>query len=564
MSYNIHIALVQLETKNLKGNRREMSTRILPTPEENSYYETLFSLASPDLTGSIPGKTGAQFLSTSGLARDVLHKIWSIADAHQHGKLDREGFYVACRLVAHAQSGLMPDVSLAGRQPAILPIFEGVKKKQSNEMNHRMDDVISLSDYGADNGPTFMDPSRAANIVSSMARLGMDPLEFIPFQSGPDVSIKPSEDKSQDWTITEVNRHKYTGLFRKLDKDALGRISGKAARAVLERSGLSRQTLGVIWELSDLDSDGLLNEKEFVLAMHLTTKCKKGSPLPSAVPDALLDQLDANAVKLPSFGNNDISKPTTETWKYSRTYLDSAVEDERRLRSSLDGQAEETEEEMRNLFDMCAQVESDIGRMKIELDKRKSLVSELERNKKELIERKAFVTDTRKTLNIDRISLNRDRAKLQSEIIHLKKVLTENSKDVEILRQAVGEEQAAIDKILVQTRTLELQRRDAVRQHSEEMDKIESEQRETSQLVESWNRLSREDEIRLESDRIRNEKERIIAEMQKNPLNDARITSTSAFAEKNNKWATSILQPDSSRKVSNEAGFGTSFFASSK
>ena len=537
-----------------------MSARIIPSQPESVYYHTLFNASAPDITGWIVGKAGAQFLSTSGLPRDTLHKIWSIADAQQHGKLDREGFYVACRLVAHAQSGLVPDSSLVSREPAMLPIFEGVKKLQPpGGNNSRTDDVISLSDYGADAGPGFLSPSRAANIVTSMARLGMDPLEFIPFQSGPEVN-QQSTNAVPDWTITEVNRQKYLGLFKKLEKDALGRVNGKVARGVLEKSGVSRQSLGVVWELSDLDSDGMLNEKEFILAMHLTTKCKKGTPLPSSLPSDLAKQLESLGIKLPSFGNSDIPRPLAETWKYSRTYLDSAVEDERKLRSSLDGQTDETEEEMRYVFDVCAQIETDISRMKIEVDKRKSLLGELERNKQELVERKSFVTETRKNLNIDRISLNRDRVKLQSEILHLRKVLAVNSKDVEILRHGVTESRTDLDKILVQTKSLEMQRRDAVRQHCEEMEKIEAEQRETSQLVESWNRLDREDEIRLESERIRMEKDKIISEMQKNPSSDSRITATSAFADKHNKWATSLLQPTPTKPKGSGAGFGSSFF----
>jgi epidermal growth factor receptor substrate 15 len=538
-----------------------LAARLIPSPQEKAYYDSLAPMAGADLTGAIPGKTGAQFLSASGLSRDVLHKIWSIADAQQQGRLDREGFYVACRLVAHAQSGIQPDVALLTREPTLLPMFEGIKKQPVAPMQ-RADDVISLSDYGNEANNNFIEPSRASNIVSSMARLGLDPLEFIPFQSGPDIGS--TKGTPVDWTITEVNRQKYKGLYAKLTKDNLGRLDGKTARSVLERSGLNRQVLGIIWELADMDSDGHLDEKEFIIAMHLATKVKKGANVPSSLPDDLVNQVLSLETKLPSFGNNDIPKPTGEEWKYSRTYLDSAVNEEREFRMTMNGQADETEEEMRYVFDMCAEVESDIRRMKIESDKRKTLLAELDRTKRELQERKSTVSETRKNVNIDRISLNRDRAKLESEILHLKKVLSENTRDVEILRQTVKETEHEVEKTLTQTRTLELQRHEAVRQHGEEMDKIEAEQRETSHLVESWNRLGREDEIRLESERLRNEKSRIIAEMQRNPLSDSHITSTSAFADNSNKWATSILRPEAIKKPTGQVGFGKSFFNSNQ
>jgi len=535
------------------------SLRIQLSQQEKSYYETLFNLAGPDITGHIPGGTGAQFLSTSKLSRDVLHKIWALSDIHQQGKLNKEDFFVACRLVAHAQSSAAaPEPALVNREPSMLPIFEGLKKP-SNSMSREVD-VISLSDHGNESNAFFVDPSKASNIALSLSRLGMDPLEFIPFQSGPEIAASQSN-ASSDWKLPEVSRQKYTGLFKKLDKESKGVIDGKTARAVLEKSGLSRNVLGVIWELSDLNSDGILNLKEFLIAMHLTTKCKKGFPLPADVPSELLDQL--NHDEIPSILHKE-HKPTIdappETWKYSRTYLDSAIEEEKRLKKDLNGEVDESEEEMRYIFDLCAQVESDSARMEIELDKKKTLLSELDRSKKELQERKLAVTEMRKNLNIDKISLNRDRTKLQSEIIHLKKLLAENSQDVEILRNSVQETQADLERTVQQTLTLDAQRREAVRQHTEEVSKIESEQRETAELVESWNRLGREEEVKLESEKIRNEKNRIIEEMQRNPQMDSRITGTSAFADKSNKWATTILQQPSPVKPRANIGFGTTFF----
>jgi len=107
------------------------STRINLAPQENAYYSKLYEIAGPDLTGDIAGRTAAQFLSTSGLPRDVLHKIWTIADNLQVGKLDRQAFHVACRLVAHCQSGKQPEEVLIHQEPAVLPVFEGIQKSSN-------------------------------------------------------------------------------------------------------------------------------------------------------------------------------------------------------------------------------------------------------------------------------------------------------------------------------------------------------------------------------------------------------------------------------------------------
>ena len=63
-------------------------------------------------TGEVSGNAAAAFLAKSGLPKNMLHQIWQLADAGERGKLDLEAFYIALRLVAHAQSqGLVhPDL----------------------------------------------------------------------------------------------------------------------------------------------------------------------------------------------------------------------------------------------------------------------------------------------------------------------------------------------------------------------------------------------------------------------------------------------------------------------
>ena len=50
------------------------------------------------------------------------------------------------------------------------------------------------------------------------------------------------------------------------------------------KSNLDVNKLGQIWVLSDIDQDGMLNEHEFTVAMHLTYKALAGTPLPDQLP----------------------------------------------------------------------------------------------------------------------------------------------------------------------------------------------------------------------------------------------------------------------------------------
>ncbi|VDM67293.1 unnamed protein product, partial [Strongylus vulgaris] len=67
-----------------------------------------------------------------------------------------------------------------------------------------------------------------------------------------------------------------------------GRIDGNTARNVLMKSNLPPQLLAQIWALSDTNHDGMLDAREFSIAMRLTRNCIAGLPLPPALPPSLM------------------------------------------------------------------------------------------------------------------------------------------------------------------------------------------------------------------------------------------------------------------------------------
>uniref|UniRef100_A0AAR2JHJ7 Epidermal growth factor receptor pathway substrate 15 like 1 n=1 Tax=Pygocentrus nattereri TaxID=42514 RepID=A0AAR2JHJ7_PYGNA len=73
----------------------------------------------PGNTGRVGPTEAALFLKKSGLPDITLGKIWDLADPDGKGFLDKQGFYVALRLVACAQSG--QDVSLANLNLTVPP-----------------------------------------------------------------------------------------------------------------------------------------------------------------------------------------------------------------------------------------------------------------------------------------------------------------------------------------------------------------------------------------------------------------------------------------------------------
>ncbi|KAL6740707.1 hypothetical protein Aduo_014038 [Ancylostoma duodenale] len=67
-----------------------------------------------------------------------------------------------------------------------------------------------------------------------------------------------------------------------------GRIDGNTARNVLMKSNLPPQLLAQIWALADTNHDGMLDVREFSIAMRLTRNCLAGLPLPPTLPPSLM------------------------------------------------------------------------------------------------------------------------------------------------------------------------------------------------------------------------------------------------------------------------------------
>ncbi|KAF6093598.1 epidermal growth factor receptor pathway substrate 15 like 1 [Phyllostomus discolor] len=86
-----------------------MAAPLLPLsqqiPTGNPLYESYYKQVDPAYTGRVGASEAALFLKKSGLSDIILGKIWDLADPEGKGFLDKQGFYVALRLVACAQSG---------------------------------------------------------------------------------------------------------------------------------------------------------------------------------------------------------------------------------------------------------------------------------------------------------------------------------------------------------------------------------------------------------------------------------------------------------------------------
>ncbi|KAF4666127.1 hypothetical protein FOL46_003270 [Perkinsus olseni] len=557
--------------------QQQMMMMMKLSPQESSYYATIWQLAGPDMGDYISGPKAASVLQLSGLSRNTLHQIWAIADRQQQGKLDQNEFNMVCRLIAHMQSGASSvDPSLLNLEPASLPIFDGlfnnmlsssttIAKDQQDATP--FDNQPSATNVPPSLGTTEMRPKDAAKLAMSMKDLGMDPLDFVPRtshlneDSNKEESDGPAtggKSKTQDkWALTDEDKQKYSSLFLASDPKRSGYISGKVGRSIFEKSKLSKQTLSLLWELADQDKDGKLNLNEFMVAMQLISKCKKGYAVPATLPKSLqdligesipvrslVDKLDDDDYKQhhhqptasssPTFGNrnDDATRKPTPTntpgptttgydedadyWKYmpansnmfttslqdkdgnrvpvaSGICLESAVEEDKRLSKELTESIDAANEELQHIMDMCGQLEVENSRLNVDVQVKESQLKYLQRQTDEDNEELDRVNKQRREVNLEQISLRRDRAHLEAEIKHLQSLLDDGTASVTLLSQQQMQLQHQVEAIQAQTRQLDQQRREAAEEHKAEVSRLKEEQVQTSAVISDYSQLKRDE-----------------------------------------------------------------------
>ncbi|XP_029987287.1 epidermal growth factor receptor substrate 15-like 1 isoform X2 [Sphaeramia orbicularis] len=196
----------------------------------NPVYENFYRQVDPGNTGRVGPTEAALFLKKSGLPDITLGKIWDLADPDGKGYLDKQGFYVALRLVACAQSG--QEVSLSSLNLTVPP-------------------------------PKFKDTS------------------------SPSLGSTASVTGELHWAVRPEEKSKFDGIFESL-APVNGLLSGEKVKPVLINSKLPLDVLGKVWDLSDIDKDGHLDKDEFAVAMHLVYRALEKEPVPALLPSSLI------------------------------------------------------------------------------------------------------------------------------------------------------------------------------------------------------------------------------------------------------------------------------------
>lgn len=106
-----------------------------------------------------------------------------------------------------------------------------------------------------------------------------------PFKELPE-DERGSEADFVEWAV-EKFKPKYDEIFYNLSPSE-GKLSGTKVREWMMSTLLPNSVLAQIWRLSDVDGDGMLDNEEFALAVHLIEGKLEGHWLPRELPSHLV------------------------------------------------------------------------------------------------------------------------------------------------------------------------------------------------------------------------------------------------------------------------------------
>ncbi|EME48175.1 hypothetical protein DOTSEDRAFT_69948 [Dothistroma septosporum NZE10] len=228
------------------------------SPDEKRAFGYLFAQADKDQLGVVTGENAVSFFERTKLSPNVLGEIWQIADTENRGLLTKPGFCMVLRLIGHYQAGREPSTELAFK-PGPIPKFDGLQ-------------IPAIATGGVSGGSAVPSPTTGA--------FPTNPLQPQSSGQGP-IRVPPLDPQKVQ---------QYSGLFERSGAQN-GRLDGATAKAIFERAGLPNEVLGRIWNLSDREQKGSLDQTEFIIAMHLLTSMKNRAmiALPTILPPGLYE-----------------------------------------------------------------------------------------------------------------------------------------------------------------------------------------------------------------------------------------------------------------------------------
>ncbi|KAH9633878.1 hypothetical protein HF086_002909 [Spodoptera exigua] len=310
------------------------------TETEMRYFGDLFLCCDEESNGKIPILKATELFRSSNVHNDVLKQIMDISVAPNNcaslSHMNRKQFYSALKLIAAHQTNMTvkPDL-LSTPLDLPLPRFTWALNSEANAdliqlSNSPHEHQLHLSKRERNFGGTLgaYEPIRLSSNLSDSdvpQALSHDTNEGLSTDSEIEsetlsqrsgsrgllvMMFTGTEEESSDrhsseeegdgvddiWAISDAQARHYAGQFAQLRPER-GMLSGQTARLFFEKSHLPVPDLRKIWQLSDINKDGMLTLEEFSIAMHLIVLRRNNIPVPDVLPACLVPRVDSRYSK---------------------------------------------------------------------------------------------------------------------------------------------------------------------------------------------------------------------------------------------------------------------------
>lgn len=243
--------------------------------------------------------TARRIFESARLPNEVLGRIWGLSDTQGRGSLDVTEFIIAMHLLASYKAGQMRGV------PNTLPpgLYEAALRKPPPPGQRGTPSRPGSSQPAPGTAPQFSGYGRPQSPIAR-AQVGT-PLS--------------QQSTGESWLVGPQDKARFDQIFSTIDRGNTGFISGEQAVEFFGNARLPEEILAQIWDLADMNSEGVLDKDGFAVAMYLIrqqrgTKDGRGN-LPTTLPTALIppskrrQQLPPSQPTAPAFENAAPTKP---------------------------------------------------------------------------------------------------------------------------------------------------------------------------------------------------------------------------------------------------------------
>eukprot|EP01125_Pyxidicula_operculata_P007968 TRINITY_DN2686_c0_g1_i2.p1 TRINITY_DN2686_c0_g1~~TRINITY_DN2686_c0_g1_i2.p1 ORF type:complete len:562 (-),score=133.40 TRINITY_DN2686_c0_g1_i2:1055-2740(-) len=263
---------------------------VILSDNERQYYSKLFSLADKDHDGYISPAEAKFFTKCRGVTESDLHEVWNLVTNNCNLlKLNKNAFCAAIKIISLLQEGNRTILKMrqtdifreimAGKDK--IPIFDDAMFPHNNHNpsttnGHTKSDSNFFNNHNYNNNNSTFNGHSATNFHTNGHTGFWDGKGFISDNESPPIITHGYKKFSSNVFNQILLQYNSPGLF----------MGGNIAANYFSSSGLSKENLSIIWNLSDIDSDGKLDVHEFSLAhylVHLGLRKKSLHTLPPSL-----------------------------------------------------------------------------------------------------------------------------------------------------------------------------------------------------------------------------------------------------------------------------------------